>query len=137
MSRWFWLFWLLFTSICLSSCTHESQFELEIKSKGNEELGKELFSKVLLGDRMAPGCITCHSLELNKTLVGPSLARIGTKARTKQNGLSASDFIIESIINPDAVIANGFEAGIMYQDYRNDLTEQQIADLVAYLLSLK
>ena len=69
--------------------------------------------------------------------MGPSLARLGNKAQTHLEGKSAAAFLYESIIDPDAIIADGFEAGIMYRDYRNDLTEQQIADLVAYLLSLK
>jgi hypothetical protein len=137
MSRWFWVMCLLLTSLCLSSCTQESEFEIGINSKGDEKSGEDLFGKAILGDRMAPGCTTCHSLENEKTLVGPSLAGIGRKARTNPGGKRSFEFLLESIISPDAILANRFEAGIMYQDYRNDLTEQQIADLVAFLLSLK
>ena len=137
MSRWFWVMCLLLSSLCFSSCTQESQFEIGINSTGDEKSGEDLFGKAILGDRMAPGCTTCHSLEIDKTLVGPSLAGIGKTAQTNPGGKKAFDFLVESIINPDVTLANRFEAGIMYQDFRNDLTEQQIADLVAYLLSLK
>ncbi len=52
-------------------------------------------------------------------------------------GKSAEEFLRESILNPDAVVTEGFTPGVMYQNYGNDLTEQEIDDLVAFLLTLK
>ncbi len=88
--------------------------------------GKALFEKTVLEGN--PGCVTCHSVEPGKTIVGPSLAGVGNKGE---------DFIRESILNPDAKVAEGFPAGTMPQDYGQKLSEQQINQLVKYLLTLK
>jgi len=70
------------------------------------------------------GCSGCHSTGTNK-LVGPGLAGIGAKS---------DDFIRESIVDPGAVIVDGF-ADIMPKSFKN-LKESDIADLVAYLKTL-
>ncbi len=94
--------------------------------KGDPARGEALFKQATIGG--APGCSTCHSLEPGTKLVGPSLAGIGAKGE---------DYIRESIVNPNAAIAEGFTPNIMYQNYGKDLTAQQIADLVAFLATLK
>lgn len=94
--------------------------------KGDPARGEALFKEATIGG--APGCSTCHSLEPGKNLVGPSLAGIGAKGE---------DYIRESIVDPNATIAEGFTPNVMYQNYGKDLSEQQIADLVAFLATLK
>jgi len=51
--------------------------------------------------------------------------------------MTAEEYLKESIITPNAHVTEGFTAGVMYQNYGKDLTEQEINDLVAYLLTLK
>lgn len=104
---------------------------------GDPERGKALYNQTVIGPNAAPGCVTCHSLEPGKVLVGPSHAGIATVAETAVPGMSAADFLRQSIVEPDAVVTEGFTAGVMYQNYGKDLTEQEINDLVAYLLTLK
>jgi cytochrome c oxidase subunit 2 len=45
----------------------------------------------------------------------------------------SADFIHESIVDPNAEIANGFTAGVMPEIYGEQLNDQQLADLVAFL----
>lgn len=99
--------------------------------------GKALYEKTVIGPKSAPGCITCHSLEPNQVIVGPSHAHIATVAETAVPGMSAAEYLRESIVNPDAHVTEGFPAGVMYQNYGKDLSEQEINDLVAFLLTLK
>ena len=106
-------------------------------SAGDPKRGKELYSQTVIGPNAAPGCATCHSTEPGKVLVGPSHAGIATKATTVVPGMTAEEYLKESIINPNAHVTEGFTAGVMYQNYAKDLTEQEINDLVAYLLTLK
>jgi len=80
---------------------------------------------------------TCHSLEPGVTMVGPSLAGIGSAAGSRVSGVSAEDYLLKSIMDPNADIAEGFAAGIMPAALAGKLTEQQTNDLVAFLLSLK
>jgi mono/diheme cytochrome c family protein len=84
-----------------------------------------------------PPCNGCHPVEGDAQGVGPSLANIGTEAATINPPQTAEEYIRESIVNPDAFIVPDFPAGVMPKTYGEQLSEQQLNDLVAYLLSLK
>ena len=47
------------------------------------------------------------------------------------------DYLRESILNPDTYTTEGFSAGVMPAALADELSDQQVADLVAYLLTLK
>lgn len=104
---------------------------------GDAARGEELFKQSTIGASAAPGCATCHSLEPGLTLVGPSLADTGERAGSQVEGQSAEEYLRRSIVAPDEHVMEGFPAGVMYQKYGEDLSEQEIDDLVAYLLTLK
>ncbi len=100
---------------------------------GDAAKGGELYKQTIIGEASAPGCITCHSLEPDVVLVGPSHNGMGARANGAVAGLSAEDYLKQSITEPNAHITDGFTEGVMYQFYANDLSEQEIADLVAFL----
>ena len=45
--------------------------------------------------------------------VGPNQSNIGTQAATRKPGLSAEEYIRESIVNPNALVVQGYQAGVM------------------------
>jgi cytochrome c551/c552 len=98
---------------------------LESLPAGDASNGQALFR--------SEGCFACHALESDESGVGPSLAGIAERAAA-HNG-SAEAYLVESIVDPDAYIVDGFQDGIMPQGFGQRLTEQQLADLVAFLLS--
>ncbi len=51
--------------------------------------------------------------------------------------MTAAEYIHQSIVDPNAYVVEGFAEGLMYQNYAQDLTEQEINDLVAFTLTLK
>ena len=104
---------------------------------GDAGRGEALYKQTIIGPNAAPGCITCHSLEPGKVLIGPSHAGLATAAETAVPGMSAQEYLKESIINPDAHLVDGFSVGVMYQNYAKDLPEREINDLVVFLLTLK
>jgi cytochrome c2 len=104
-------------------------------SLGNPAEGKMLFNQASIG--AAPSCVTCHSLEPGKVIVGPSLAGVATRAEERVPGISAADYLRECITDPNSYVVDGFSAGVMYQSFRDVLTEKQIDNLVAYLLTLE
>jgi len=93
----------------------------------NAAAGEKLFNQSLIGTQ--PGCKTCHSLEPDVVIVGPSLAGIASRADEA--------YIRESIQTPDADVVEGFTAGTMPAALIGELSEQQLNDLVAYLMTLK
>ena len=70
-------------------------------------------------------------------LVGPSLAGVGASATTRVPGVSAHDYLHQSIVDPDAYVVDGFAKGQMLRDSAQRLTEEQIQDLVAFLMTLR
>ena len=104
---------------------------------GDAARGESLYKKTTIGAGSAPGCITCHSLDEGVTLVGPSHAGIGAAAALRVAGMSAEEFVEQSIVEPDEEVTEGFSPGVMYQNYGSDLSDQEIADLVVYLVSQK
>lgn len=99
---------------------------------GNVADGKKVFNQIA-----SPPCSSCHSIESGVTLVGPSLANIGSSASTIESGVSAEAYLKQSIVDPNAYVTSGFSANIMPANYGTQLTEQQINDVAAYLMSLK
>ena len=89
---------------------------------GDPAAGKEVFATTA-----QPPCGSCHTLAAANAsgTVGPDLDQV-------LKGKDAA-FIHESIVNPDAEIASGFSAGIMPAVYGDQLDDQQLADLVAFL----
>jgi cytochrome c oxidase subunit 2 len=86
---------------------------------GDAAAGKEIFTSA--------GCGSCHTLQdagTNAT-VGPNLDDV-------LKGEDAN-FIRESIVQPDAEVAEGFQPGLMPQTYDDQLDDKQLEDLVAYL----
>jgi cytochrome c551/c552 len=105
------------------------QAELQALPPGDAASGQMVFAAV--------GCVACHSLQPNVKIVGPSLAGVATRAAGRRPGHSAALYLYESITRPNAYLVEGFSSGIMPQDFRQRLKAQQIADLVAFLLTLK
>jgi cytochrome c oxidase subunit II len=87
--------------------------------KGDPAAGKEVF--------MSSGCGGCHTY-------GPAgtSATIGPDLDTALQGKDAQ-FVLESIVEPNAEIASGFQANIMPATFGESLSDQQLADLVAFL----
>ncbi|WP_420630886.1 c-type cytochrome [Candidatus Leptofilum sp.] len=106
-------------------------------SVGDAARGEELFNQNPIGAAGAPGCGTCHSLEPGVVIVGPSQSDVGARAETAVEGMSAEEYLRESIVDPEAHLAEGFGSGLMHPTYGEDLTNSQINDLVAFLLTLK
>ena len=87
------------------------------------------------------GCGACHAIgpmgEGGK--VGPDLSAIGVIAGERIPGMSAEEYLYESIVDPDAYLVENCPNGpcfanIMPKDYLTRLTPEQIDVMVAFLL---
>lgn len=105
---------------------------------GDAARGEELYNSQTIGaSGTALGCAVCHSIAEGTVVVGPSHFGLAAVAENRVAGMSAIDYLRESILNPNAFVVEGFAPDVMYQKYAEELTEQDIADLVAYLLTLQ
>jgi mono/diheme cytochrome c family protein len=77
------------------------------------------------------GCTGCHKISGEGGAIGPELTHVGSR-------LSAN-LIRESILQPDAKIAKGFEKfkGIMPKTFGHQLTAEQLEALVQFLAAHK
>jgi mono/diheme cytochrome c family protein len=118
---------IVFAALLLTGCGGEKvvsptgpvEGSLPKAAKGDPAAGKKVFND--------SGCGGCHAF----TPAGSSGA-VGPNLDEALKGKSA-DFVEQSIKDPNAEIAKGFQPGVMPQDYGSQLTSQQIADLVAFL----
>ena len=101
---------------------------------GDAERGAHLFAQ---GQNETPSCSTCHQVIAGQFgfSVGPNLAGIAERVGTRVTGLTAHEYLRQSIVDPGRHIVSGYR-NIMYPDYGAHLTEQNIQDLIAYLLTL-
>jgi len=99
---------------------------------GDTERGAEIFRH---GVNDAPPCITCHALTQGMFSIAPVMQGISQRAGERVEGLSADDYLHQSILEPSAFIVPGFRS-IMYPDYADHLSAQDVADLIAYLKTL-
>lgn len=81
-------------------------------------------------------CSTCHSLEPDVVIVGPSLAGVATRAGARVPGQSAEAYLRTSILHPGEFIVPGFE-NVMAQNLGEILTFDQINEIIAFLLTLE
>lgn len=87
------------------------------------------------------GCFACHSIDGSK-LVGPSLKGVYGHAVTVVTGgtereVTADDeYIKRSIYDPNADVVKGFNKGMMLS-YKGQLTDQDVAQIIEYLKTLK
>jgi ferredoxin/coenzyme F420-reducing hydrogenase delta subunit/cytochrome c2 len=98
------------------------------------ERGEELFFASNIGG--GTGCRLCHSIKPGEVKVGPSLAGIATTAATRIPGMSAEEYIRQSIVDPGAYIVPGFD-NKMPPYIADSLSEEDLEDLIAFLMTLK
>ncbi len=120
---------LLVLALALTACAGaRTPFPLG----GDVEAGRMLFHKDTF-----PTCSSCYWETPGVALIGPLLRTIGAEAGSRAPGQSTESYLRESIVPPDAYLALGSAANIMATSYEAQRSEQELADLVAYLLTLR
>lgn len=80
------------------------------------------------------GCVGCHNLDPNAVATGPTWHNIGDTAITRP-GPGPAEYLYTSIVQTGAYIVPGYPANIMPANFGETMSEDQLATMVAYLLS--
>lgn len=126
------LVYLLSISAIVLFANLAPQFAFEGKSTSGataEEKGKSVFNDPNVG------CFLCHSVAGSGGTRGPDLSHIATNAGNRKPGMSAENYIRESLLNPSAFVVSPFD-NIM-PPLAQRLSPEALNDLLAYLRGLK
>jgi mono/diheme cytochrome c family protein len=137
--RWSALLWTTFLALSTSSglvtlLAHPQATREAAALPGDRTRGEEIFRH---GVKDSPPCITCHQVTVGgfSFAVGPNLVGIGKRAGDEIKGMTAEQYIEDSILHPSHHLVPGYR-DLMYPDFAKHFSPQDIADLIAFLKSL-
>ena len=82
-------------------------------------------------------CSNCHLSDSEKENLGPGLLNIKERAATRIEGMSAAEYIYQSIVDSKAYTVEGFDPDLMPQNWAEIYSDLEIFDIVAYLMTLE
>ena len=98
--------------------------------------GEELFtSKREAGIDIPIACSDCHQFGPRRPGDGPAFIGIAEIAASRVEGLTAEEYIRQPILDPEAFLPSGYFSTFMPKTYGEILTEEEIEDIIAYILS--
>lgn len=104
----------------------------EMPAAEEEEAEETAAADPANGERLfATSCGGCHGAANG---AGPALTGMGERAATRVAGMTAEAYLHQSIVEPGAYVVEGF-ADIMPKTYEEQFSEQELADIVAYILT--
>ena len=122
-------------SLVASACGDSSDSDkAAVVAPGDAAAGEELFFTPMAEVRLSDACSTCHSADGDQRGWGPLLEGISDQAAERVAGISAVDYLRESIVDTRAFPVEGWSLH-MPENYADVLSEEQIDDLIAYMLT--
>lgn len=85
------------------------------------------------------GCKSCHSVELDKKIVGPSFAKSFGQSFQNSNGETIDfdeNYVRESILEPQKQMREGFQSASQMPSFQGKLKEDEITALTAFLKAM-
>ena len=114
------------------------QIESSSSQNGAEVVSKEWDSPEEQGEYLftSYGCASCHSIDEGEAMIiGPGLWNIYEKSSSRVEGLSAEEYLEQSIRYPNEYIVEEYPEGVMPLIFEN-LPAEEIESLIAYLKTL-
>jgi len=109
---------LLLSLFAFSACAGGSD-------QDKEELGKQVFTQK---------CASCHSLEAEQIIVGPSLAHIATTAEGRLADKSAREYVEAMLVDSNTFDLEGFP-NIMPVNMKGQVSAEEYEALVNFLMT--
>ncbi len=80
-------------------------------------------------------CSGCHGVFEGQITTCPSIIGLSARAATRVPGYSVEKYLREAIVAPDAYVVEGYVSGVMPQNFAEVMDAQQLADLLAFLMT--
>ncbi len=126
------------TTTQLPATTQAATTTTRAATVGDPERGRQIWDDG--GGVIGSGCSECHSLDGSELTIpaftAPSWQGISGRAGDRVPGLSAEEYLRESIVDPAAYIVDGYLADAMPKGFKILLSEEDIDGLVAFFLTL-
>lgn len=97
--------------------------------EGSEKASPAVAAKTAKEALAKFSCTACHTVAGSVSPVGPDLSDVGTRLD--------KEALRQSILLPDAVIAEGFDGGMMPKDFSQKMTVSELDMIVDYLSQQK
>jgi len=101
--------------------------------KGDSNAGEKLYNTFLNTKPRSHTCANCHSLDGTERYA-PTFKGLSERAAERIEGMTAEEYLRQSIVDPEALVVGEFLLP-MPLDYADLLTEEQISDLIAFILT--
>ena len=84
-------------------------------------------------------CVSCHMVPGVEEGgdIGPDLKLLAAEGGKRKKGMSAEQYIVESIVNPNAFVGEGFDADMMPADYAGKIMVSELNMMVDALAGKK
>lgn len=104
---------------------------LETHNNGDPARGEKLYN----GDILF--CTVCHiSYDIAPATEGMAARIAATSLRAPENASKRlEEYLVESILDPEAYVLPGYYRGVMPRNYAEHLTWQDLKDLIAYIMT--
>ncbi len=85
------------------------------------------------------GCMGCHNFQENQSAsnrgpIAPHFGNLDERAGDTVPGMDALTYIHDSIVNPNAHLADGYPGGVMPQNFTDRMSEEEIMALSQWVL---
>lgn len=120
-------------ALAMSACQKEPpKVALDALPAGDAERGEALFGRSIDG---AAACSTCHALT-DARGAGPGLEGYAGHAEDRVDDEDAEEYTYYAILRPSRYVVSGY-SNVMPSNYEEKLSDQDLADLIAFLLTLE
>lgn len=82
-------------------------------------------------------CATCHYVDREDQLIGPGLLNVSQRAESRVPDMGVEEYLHTSIVDPGAFVVPNFPDGLMPRNWAEIYSEQEINDIIAYLMTLQ
>jgi cytochrome c oxidase subunit 2 len=126
----------LLAMVLLAACGDgQADTTTQTAAVGDPERGRQIWDDG--GGVLSGNCSGCHSLDGSEQVENrraPTWRGISGRAGDRVPGLSAEEYLRESIVDPAAYIVEGY-SDFMQKGFRFLLSEEDVDSLVAFLLT--